>query len=66
MFIRSSLPSASSVARWFGEPVRAVIINTNVCITKIYGVHCTLKAGFIYLMVFMNCLLHTFGAMTSQ
>lgn len=27
---RSSLPSLSSLARWFGEPVRAAIINSNV------------------------------------
>ncbi|KAL0327656.1 UNVERIFIED_CONTAM: protein arginine N-methyltransferase 1.5 [Sesamum angustifolium] len=31
--ILSSLPSASSVGRWFGEPVRAAIINTNVVIS---------------------------------
>jgi len=30
---RSSLPSPSSLGRWFGEPVRAAIIDTDVSIS---------------------------------
>ena len=33
LFIRSSLPSANSLGRWFGESVRAAIINTDVIIS---------------------------------
>jgi len=31
-FIRSTLPSINSLGRWFGEPVRAAILQTNVII----------------------------------
>ncbi|EYU29151.1 hypothetical protein ABFS82_05G121400 [Erythranthe guttata] len=41
--IQSSLPSASSVARWFGEPVRAGIINTNSFLTNARGYPCLSK-----------------------
>ncbi|KAI3470085.1 hypothetical protein Pfo_026748 [Paulownia fortunei] len=41
--ILSSLPSASSVARWFGEPVRAAIINTNSFLTNARGYPCLSK-----------------------
>ncbi|XP_057766796.1 protein arginine N-methyltransferase 1.5 isoform X2 [Salvia miltiorrhiza] len=41
--ILSSLPSASSVARWFGEPVRAAIINTNSFLTNAKGYPCLSK-----------------------
>lgn len=30
LFIRSTLPSANSLERWFGEPVRSAIISTDV------------------------------------
>jgi hypothetical protein len=30
LFIRSTLPSANSLGRWFGESVRAAIVNTDV------------------------------------
>ncbi|KAH6788310.1 SHK1 binding protein 1 [Perilla frutescens var. frutescens] len=39
----SSLPSASSVARWFGEPIRAAIINTNSFLTNAKGYPCLSK-----------------------
>lgn len=41
--ILSSLPSASSVARWFGEPIRAAIINTNSFLTNAKGYPCLPK-----------------------
>lgn len=41
--ILSSLPSASSVARWFGEPIRAAIINTNSFLTNAQGYPCLPK-----------------------
>ncbi|KAL3645838.1 Protein arginine N-methyltransferase 5 [Castilleja foliolosa] len=41
--IMSSLPSASSVTRWFGEPVRAAIINTNSFLTNARGYPCLSK-----------------------
>ncbi|KAG8391553.1 hypothetical protein BUALT_Bualt01G0199600 [Buddleja alternifolia] len=41
--ILSSLPSASSVGRWFGEPVRAAIINTNSFLTNARGYPCLSK-----------------------
>ncbi|KAL6578609.1 Protein arginine N-methyltransferase 5 [Orobanche minor] len=41
--ILSALPSASSVARWFGEPVRAAIINTNSFLTNARGYPCLSK-----------------------
>ncbi|KAG6399474.1 hypothetical protein SASPL_140955 [Salvia splendens] len=41
--ILSSVPSASSVARWKGEPVRAAIINTNSFLTNAKGYPCLSK-----------------------
>ncbi|KAL6530813.1 Protein arginine N-methyltransferase 5 [Orobanche gracilis] len=41
--ILSALPSASSVARWFGEPVRAAITNTNSFLTNARGYPCLSK-----------------------
>ncbi|KAL1556946.1 Protein arginine N-methyltransferase 5 [Salvia divinorum] len=41
--ILSSLPSVSSVARWFGELVRAAIINTNSFLTNAKGYPCLSK-----------------------
>ncbi|KAL6544219.1 Protein arginine N-methyltransferase 5 [Orobanche gracilis] len=41
--ILSALPSASSVARWFGEPVRAAIINTNSFLTNARDYPCLSK-----------------------
>ncbi|KAK4486257.1 hypothetical protein RD792_008927 [Penstemon davidsonii] len=41
--ILSSLPSPSSVARWFGEPVRAAIIKTNSFLTNARGYPCLSK-----------------------
>jgi hypothetical protein len=33
--IRSTLPSMNSLGRWFGEPVRAAILQTNVTVLLI-------------------------------
>ncbi|GER28173.1 protein arginine N-methyltransferase 5 [Striga asiatica] len=41
--ILPSLPSASSITRWFGEPVRAAIINTNSFLTNARGYPCLSK-----------------------
>ncbi|KAL1569290.1 Protein arginine N-methyltransferase 5 [Salvia divinorum] len=41
--IWSSVPSAASVARWYGEPVRAAIINTNSFLTNAKGYPCLSK-----------------------
>ncbi|XP_073315175.1 protein arginine N-methyltransferase 1.5 isoform X1 [Primulina huaijiensis] len=41
--ILSSLPSASSVERWFGEPVRAAIVGTKSFLTNASGYPCLSK-----------------------
>ncbi|KAJ0102453.1 hypothetical protein Patl1_05295 [Pistacia atlantica] len=38
--VLSSLPSANSLGRWFGEPVRAAIINTDSFLTNARGHPC--------------------------
>lgn len=38
--ILSSLPSANSLGRWFGEPVKAAIIHTNSFLTNARGYPC--------------------------
>ncbi|XP_073305444.1 protein arginine N-methyltransferase 1.5-like isoform X2 [Primulina huaijiensis] len=41
--ILSSLPSASSVGRWLGEPVRAAIVSTKSFLTNAMGYPCLSK-----------------------
>ncbi|XP_073010160.1 protein arginine N-methyltransferase 5 isoform X1 [Typha latifolia] len=41
--ILSSLPSVSSLGRWFGEPVRAAILQTNSFLTNARGYPCLSK-----------------------
>ncbi|KAK6918362.1 PRMT5, oligomerization domain [Dillenia turbinata] len=41
--VKSSLPSANSLGRWFGEPVRAAIIHTNAFLTNARGYPCLSK-----------------------
>ncbi|XP_074334403.1 protein arginine N-methyltransferase 5 isoform X2 [Apium graveolens] len=41
--ILPSLPSANSLGRWFGEPVRAAIIHTNSFLTNAKGYPCLSK-----------------------
>ncbi|XP_010247166.1 PREDICTED: protein arginine N-methyltransferase 1.5 [Nelumbo nucifera] len=41
--ILSSLPSANSLGRWFGEPVRAAIVHTNTFLTNARGYPCLSK-----------------------
>ncbi|KAK4357877.1 hypothetical protein RND71_023487 [Anisodus tanguticus] len=41
--VLSSLPSVNSLARWFGEPVRAAIINSNSFLTNARGYPCLSK-----------------------
>ncbi|XP_022754394.1 protein arginine N-methyltransferase 1.5 [Durio zibethinus] len=41
--ILSTLPSANSTGRWFGEPVRAAIIHTNSFLTNARGYPCLSK-----------------------
>ncbi|KAL8504359.1 hypothetical protein ACS0TY_022908 [Phlomoides rotata] len=50
----SSLPSASSVARWFGEPVRAAIINTHSFLTNAKGYPCLSKRHQSLTTLFFN------------
>ncbi|KAK1551262.1 hypothetical protein Q3G72_032999 [Acer saccharum] len=38
--VLSSLPSANSLGRWFGEPVRAALINTDSFLTNARGYPC--------------------------
>ncbi|XP_010927141.1 protein arginine N-methyltransferase 5 [Elaeis guineensis] len=41
--VLSTLPSVNSLARWFGEPVRAAIIHTNSFLTNARGYPCLSK-----------------------
>ncbi|KAI4378854.1 hypothetical protein MLD38_016278 [Melastoma candidum] len=41
--VLSSLPSENSIARWYGEPVRAAIVNTNCFLTNARGYPCLSK-----------------------
>ncbi|KAK4490880.1 hypothetical protein RD792_001595 [Penstemon davidsonii] len=52
--ILSSLPSSSSVGRWFGEPVRAAIINTNSFLTNARGYPCLSKRHQTLTTAFFN------------
>ncbi|XP_051129956.1 protein arginine N-methyltransferase 1.5 [Andrographis paniculata] len=52
--ILSSLPSASSVGRWFGEPVRAAIVNTSAFLTNAKGYPCLSKRHQMLVTAFFN------------
>ncbi|KVH91541.1 Protein arginine N-methyltransferase [Cynara cardunculus var. scolymus] len=41
--VLSSLPSANSIGRWFGEPVKAAIVHTDTFITNARGYPCLSK-----------------------
>ncbi|KAL6011743.1 Protein arginine N-methyltransferase 5 [Asimina triloba] len=73
--IRSSLPSANSLGRWFGEPVKAAIINTNSFLTNARGYPCLSKrhqklmAGFFnhsVQIILSGKLLHDISAGGSE
>lgn len=49
-----SLPSANSLARWFGEPVRAAIMNSNTFLTNARGFPCLSKRHQNLLTGFFN------------
>ena len=51
---RCSLPSANSLARWFGEPVRAAIMNSNTFLTNARGFPCLSKRNQNLLTGFFN------------
>lgn len=52
--VLSSLPSANSLGRWFGEPVRAAIIHTNSFLTNARGHPCLSKRHQKLLTAFFN------------
>ncbi|KAF7137514.1 hypothetical protein RHSIM_Rhsim07G0173800 [Rhododendron simsii] len=49
-----SLPSANSLGRWFGEPVRAAIIHTNSFLTNARGYPCLSKRHQRLMTAFFN------------
>ncbi|KAL6629183.1 hypothetical protein ACP70R_028948 [Stipagrostis hirtigluma subsp. patula] len=52
--ISSSLPSINSLGRWFGEPVRAAILQTNAFMTNSIGYPCLSKRHQKLLTGFFN------------
>ncbi|KAL6888530.1 hypothetical protein ACP4OV_009556 [Aristida adscensionis] len=52
--ISSSLPSINSLVRWFGEPVRAVVLQTNAFLTNSKGYPCLSKRHQKLLTGFFN------------
>ncbi|XP_062224111.1 protein arginine N-methyltransferase 5-like isoform X4 [Phragmites australis] len=52
--ISSTLPSANSLGRWFGEPVRVAILQTNVFLTNAKGYPCLSKRHQNLLTGFFN------------
>ncbi|XP_061346203.1 protein arginine N-methyltransferase 1.5-like [Gastrolobium bilobum] len=52
--ILSTLPSANSLRRWFGEPVRAAIINTDSFLTNARGYPCLSKRHQKLITSFFN------------
>eukprot|EP00268_Persea_americana_P013136 TRINITY_DN15723_c0_g1_i1.p1 TRINITY_DN15723_c0_g1~~TRINITY_DN15723_c0_g1_i1.p1 ORF type:complete len:658 (+),score=108.19 TRINITY_DN15723_c0_g1_i1:215-2188(+) len=52
--ILSSLPSANSLGRWFGEPVRAAIIHTNSFLTNARGYPCLSRRHQKLILGFFN------------
>ncbi|XP_042504353.1 protein arginine N-methyltransferase 1.5 [Macadamia integrifolia] len=52
--ILSSLPSANSLGRWFGEPVRAAIVHTNTFLTNARGYPCLSKRHQKLMALFFN------------
>ncbi|KAI9126675.1 hypothetical protein K1719_002271 [Acacia pycnantha] len=53
-FIRSTLPSANSLGRWFGEPVRSAIISTDCFLTNARGYPCLSKPHQMLITRFLN------------
>ncbi|GAB2222938.1 hypothetical protein Droror1_Dr00017070 [Drosera rotundifolia] len=52
--VLSSLPSANSLGRWFGEPVRAAIIDANAFLTNTRGYPCLSKRHQKLVTTFFN------------
>ncbi|XP_054788673.1 protein arginine N-methyltransferase 1.5 isoform X2 [Prosopis cineraria] len=52
--IVSTLPSANSLGRWFGEPVRAAILNTDCFLTNARGYPCLSKRHQMLITRFLN------------
>lgn len=52
--IMSTLPSANSIGRWFGEPVRAAIIHTDSFLTNARGYPCLSKRHQKLIIGFFN------------
>ncbi|KAJ4826141.1 Protein arginine N-methyltransferase 1.5 [Turnera subulata] len=52
--IMGSLPSVSSLGRWFGEPVRAAMITTNCFLTNARGYPCLSKSHQNLVTAFLN------------
>uniref|UniRef100_A0A453N986 PRMT5 TIM barrel domain-containing protein n=1 Tax=Aegilops tauschii subsp. strangulata TaxID=200361 RepID=A0A453N986_AEGTS len=52
--ILSSLPSMNSLGRWFGEPVRAAILQTDAFLTNARGYPCLSKRHQTLLTGFFN------------
>ncbi|XVF19008.1 hypothetical protein REPUB_Repub11eG0073800 [Reevesia pubescens] len=52
--ILSTLPSANSIGRWFGEPVRAAIIHTDSFLTNARGYPCLSKCHQKLITGFFN------------
>ncbi|XVF10521.1 hypothetical protein REPUB_Repub07fG0190200 [Reevesia pubescens] len=52
--ILSTLPSANSIGRWFGEPVRAAIIHTDSFLTNARGYPCLSKRHQMLITGFFN------------
>ncbi|KAI9097442.1 hypothetical protein K1719_025213 [Acacia pycnantha] len=52
--IVSTLPSANSLGRWFGEPVRSAIISTDCFLTNARGYPCLSKRHQMLISRFLN------------
>ncbi|KAJ4826228.1 hypothetical protein Tsubulata_048322 [Turnera subulata] len=52
--IMGTLPSITSLGRWFGEPVRAAMISTNCFLTNARGYSCLSKSHQNLLTAFLN------------
>ncbi|KAJ4829898.1 Protein arginine N-methyltransferase 1.5 [Turnera subulata] len=52
--IMGSLPSVSSLGRWFGEPIRAAMITTNCFLTNARGYPCLSKSHQNLVTAFLN------------
>ncbi|XP_059663025.1 protein arginine N-methyltransferase 1.5 isoform X1 [Cornus florida] len=52
--VLSSLPSANSLGRWFGEPIKAAILHTNAFLTNARGYPCLSKRHQKLMVGFFN------------